>query len=375
MSRAVPLLQDATTVGPPSAGSADRHCRRVPNAFSLIELLVAVGIIAILIALLVPSLTNARMQAQSVKCLSNFRSLAGSSLVYAAEDRGEQIVPVHSRIVGFRVWGSATHWGGTLEWGGKSGRGGPYDDPTDPVNTSYFGTRNGFGPATRPLNAVIYKGGFPDHTENPGSNQHNWVADAGLDLGVFRCPGDKGYTGYYHPSWKESALTAFDHFGTSYEVVPLASAQGGNTFCTRSLGPLLHAASRIPSAPNTLLYGDLCGAYAPIAGFFWAGDCTPGPPIGLEYLAMGTPNKGWHAKDWVFNAAYADAHASQTRILEVFAPAPELPYYPGSMLGNHSVGYDYWRCYIVRGPGWQADILPTRPVKWGHLDKGPDECE
>ena len=61
-------------------------CRR--RGFTLAELLVTVGIIAILIAILVPVLSMARGRAQEVRCLANQRSLMQAMLSYAADNTG-----------------------------------------------------------------------------------------------------------------------------------------------------------------------------------------------------------------------------------------------------------------------------------------------
>lgn len=50
------------------------HRRKNQSAFTLVELLVVVAIIAVLMAMLLPALNSARAAAQSVKCMSNLRS-------------------------------------------------------------------------------------------------------------------------------------------------------------------------------------------------------------------------------------------------------------------------------------------------------------
>src|SRR2546430_10780000 len=65
---------------------------RRKHAFTLVELLVVIGIIALLIAILLPVLGKAREASQKTACLSNLRQLGAVMQIYATENH--DVIPI-----------------------------------------------------------------------------------------------------------------------------------------------------------------------------------------------------------------------------------------------------------------------------------------
>jgi prepilin-type N-terminal cleavage/methylation domain-containing protein/prepilin-type processing-associated H-X9-DG protein len=67
------------------------------RAFTLVELLVVIGIIAILIAMLLPALSRAKQQSNSTVCKSNLRTLGQMLRIYESENKGF-LYPVRGKV-------------------------------------------------------------------------------------------------------------------------------------------------------------------------------------------------------------------------------------------------------------------------------------
>lgn len=86
-----------------------RQWRRLRPAFTLVELLVVIGVIALLIAILLPALSRARQASARAKCLSNIRQLCVAQAIYAVTNRNALVAADDGS---YNVQGS---WIGLLE--------------------------------------------------------------------------------------------------------------------------------------------------------------------------------------------------------------------------------------------------------------------
>lgn len=90
------------------------ECVRMRRGLSLIELLVVIAILAILVSILLPSLSAARAQTRQVVCASNLRQLGLAFHMYANEHQGMAMPLAYTDtdIIGFRP---PIYWWGTSD--------------------------------------------------------------------------------------------------------------------------------------------------------------------------------------------------------------------------------------------------------------------
>lgn len=332
--------------------SVTRGRSRRGAAFTLVELLVVVSIIALLIAILLPSLKKARQAAKRVACNANVRSIAQAGLTYASDDRQELSIPIGPGDGDVSKTDSYTSYVG---FGGKSGLG-----PDKNANTSVFGGSPLYrmGAPHRPLNMIMFKGEVGGPTKGSGgrggSGAEDWTQDSQLNLEVYHCPGDSGsFPGMHQKGWKDAAISGYDYFGTSYAANPLYVGFGtGSKLSSNAI--YARPMSRVPSPSDTVMYWEYAARYAPFAKNseeYNQSGCQWGTLPFWVYTAYGHHDQPYH-----FNVAFGDGHSTWVKI-------------KGSGLLDDSRIASVNRCIVVRGLGWRVDTLPAEPVEthkiWG----------
>lgn len=174
-----------------------RHARRSRHGFTLVELLVVIGIIALLVSMLLPALNRARGFANSLKCQSNLKQIGMAVHLYA---NGNQ---------DFAPWGFAPGVTGILPSGAS---GGVYYARWPETLSGILGTvewSESYGRTTEPMRQPIHpvfqdtdtvEGGLRHYTANVrvfGNCQSGSVSDDPYRKDVLN---RTGFAAKFHPA-------------------------------------------------------------------------------------------------------------------------------------------------------------------------------
>ena len=232
------------------------------KAFTLVELLVVIAVIALLMGILMPALSMARKQGQRAVCQSNLRQQHAACCMYIDDYDG--YFPCNGVLTG--VW--------YYLWGGKNG------------------SEPGANQPKRFLNPYICKKG----TVGTGSEDKQ--------LHVFKCPADRGQIEGHYKLPPEGRKTCWDSQGLSY----LPNFSANNNDASKSLWG--RKITQIKNTHKLILVRD----FSFLAYFITPEGTHGGLPFGYFYWHKNKYN-GWG------NVTFVDGH---TEFLQATQDKPDF---------------------------------------------------
>ena len=309
------------------------------RAISWLDLLVALAIIALLIAIMLPSLARARQQAKRAVCMSNLKSLVMASHAYAVDDQRELILPMHMQMVQpTERW----YWKtvNAFAWGGRSA---PHALQLSESESVYLNDIAGQGrgtpgaayaASTRPLNRYVYG---------------DLTGEETMDLKMYQCPADRGYpanAAVEDAPPANAGRSCYDTLGNSYRANLLALYGERGQAC--AVSPWGHRISAVQNPSRIVLYAE---------PLFIRGTMRDGEG---RFSAMAFT--GWHGKEAADNVAFLDGSVRRTTV-DRMAEFETVTLEAMSTLPKNAE-------FLIRGNRFQMDVYPTPAARiWGKWEE------
>ena len=314
-----------------------RSGRKAP-AFTLIELLVVVAIIAMLMAILLPSLAAVKTRARRAAGLANLQQIGLGLQQYTQDDHRNQLVPLTPVMVRIDegIYKRTAMW---FTWGGSSAVEPLYRENGTEVWISEQSPNPYYGTAQRTLTTYLYPN----------------IADGPQDLAVFHCPADTGYP--------EMAAGLVDEMPVANAYRPLYDILG-NSYRAN----LAHLWAGSFGGINRFSYGiwgQKLDALEKTSEIVWGGD-----PLFFTMLGSKTDSGlaetqcyGWHGEYMSDNMVFADGSARLTCVAGV-GQADTMPDEADLEMYGVDLGLQH---LLVRSKGWQVDCFPRPGVAFGRF--------
>ena len=324
------------------------------HGFTLIELLVVVAIIALLISVLLPSLSQAREQAKRAVCLSNLRSLGTSMNTYANDDDKELLLPIHEMMVtntapmGSDVGRWAWRMINWFAWGGATASE-PFFHSGAVGGSTPIGQNSATRPylaSNRPLNRYLY----PKLEEDWRTRRY------AHNLKLYQCPGDRGYPRHDDVDDAPQEMAnkqLYPSIGNSYRASlsgRFRSSGGADYNGAFTTGPWGHKISDLVNTGRLVLIGE-----PTFFNMIGRDDGGTSDPDGTKQAVL---LMGWHRQMLRDNLLYCDGSARTTKAEGVSPILPET-LVASDMRGAGSA---------TRGSTFQLDTYPTPGAHiWGNM--------